>query len=148
MTTIAWDGDILAVDSQITEGDTIVDNDCQKIWKEVAGFKAVTACGDWASIQDLILLVQDAAPKDLLKTRAGFSEITLVGLAKNGRLFQYHWNPKGEVYQCEVRYPSAWGSGYAYALSALDFGKTSREAVKYASTRDLYTNNNIKTVRK
>ena len=37
--------------------------------------------------------------------------------------------------------PFAIGSGSQYALAAMDLGKTAEEAVVYASTRDVYTNN-------
>jgi hypothetical protein len=37
-------------------------------------------------------------------------------------------------------------SGGEFALAALDFGKTAREAVKYAMTRDIYTGGKVKVI--
>lgn len=147
MTTIAWDGTTLAVDSQVSMGSDVIDNNAVKLWKNIAGFRAIAACGEWGKVLDMILVLEKATPKDLLKTRPGFSEITLVGLTKKGKLFEYCWNSKGEVHQCEILCSCAWGSGYAYAVSAMDFGKNSKEAVKYSATRDTYTNNIIQSVR-
>tara|TARA_R110000782_G_scaffold270483_1_gene371828 strand:- start:32451 stop:32876 length:426 start_codon:yes stop_codon:yes gene_type:complete len=45
-----------------------------------------------------------------------------------------------------VNLPYSLGSGSAYALAAMDLGKTSKEAVKYAMTRDIYSGGKIKTM--
>ena len=45
-----------------------------------------------------------------------------------------------------LTYNDADGSGYAFAISAMDFGCDARGAVKYASTRDNYTGGRIKVI--
>lgn len=36
------------------------------------------------------------------------------------------------------------GSGYQFAIAALDLGKTAKEAVNYAKTRDIYTGGRVR----
>lgn len=38
----------------------------------------------------------------------------------------------------------AFGSGCDFALAAMDFGKSAKEAVKYAMTRDIYTGGRVR----
>lgn len=59
----------------------------------------------------------------------------------------------GEVYSaiesngvlsfCKVEWNEATGSGNEFALAALDFGKTAKEAVEYAATKDCYTGGKV-----
>jgi hypothetical protein len=42
-------------------------------------------------------------------------------------------------WQEELAFSASIGSGRQFALSALDFGKNSREAIDFAATRDIYT---------
>jgi ATP-dependent protease HslVU (ClpYQ) peptidase subunit len=35
------------------------------------------------------------------------------------------------------------GSGFKFAISAMDHGKSAKDAVKYAATRDIYTGGKI-----
>lgn len=43
----------------------------------------------------------------------------------------------------EMEMSEGLGSGGRFALSALDFGKTAKEAVEYAMTRDVYTGGKV-----
>jgi hypothetical protein len=55
---------------------------------------------------------------------------------KANRIIRYsNAIPYGEVFE----YPQAFGSGSAYALTALDLGKSPAEAVAAAKKRDVYT---------
>ncbi len=40
-------------------------------------------------------------------------------------------------------YSQGIGSGFKFALAALDFGKSAKEAIEYAATRDFYTGGKI-----
>ncbi len=44
----------------------------------------------------------------------------------------------------KLTYNDADGSGYAFALAAMDFGKSAKDAVKYAATRDTYTGGRVR----
>lgn len=50
---------------------------------------------------------------------------------------------KGKLWKEPINYNSGIGSGHRFAISALDFGKSAKEAVEYAMTRDLYTGGKI-----
>jgi ATP-dependent protease HslVU (ClpYQ) peptidase subunit len=52
-----------------------------------------------------------------------------------------------ELVVTHISYSVAIGSGFAFALSALDHGKSAVDAVKYAATRCLYTGGKIKTIK-
>ena len=41
----------------------------------------------------------------------------------------------------------SFGSGSSFALSAMDFGKSAKDSVKYAMTRDIYTGGKIKVIK-
>jgi hypothetical protein len=41
--------------------------------------------------------------------------------------------------------PMAWGSGRDFAIAAMDFGCSAKEAVKYARTRCTYTGGKVRT---
>lgn len=43
----------------------------------------------------------------------------------------------------ETRYSESFGSGGMFALAALDFDKSAKEAVEYAKTRDCYTGGKV-----
>lgn len=50
----------------------------------------------------------------------------------------------GDVFrECELEHNEGIGSGCDFALSALDFGKTAKEAVEYAKTKDIYTGGKV-----
>lgn len=50
------------------------------------------------------------------------------------------WND--ELSTCDYR---TYGTGAPYALSAMDMGKTAKQAVEYAMTRDIYTGGKVTT---
>ena len=45
--------------------------------------------------------------------------------------------------ECILDHNYATGSGYTWAMSALDHGKTAKEAVEYAMTRDIYSGGKV-----
>ena len=46
-----------------------------------------------------------------------------------------------------VEHNRAIGSGNRFALAAMDFGKTAKEAVEYAACRDVYTGGKVESFR-
>jgi hypothetical protein len=65
---------------------------------------------------------------------------------------------KGKVYRMgqsisngfwidECKFSRADGSGYKFALGAMDHGKSAKDAVKYAMTRDIYTGGKVKVIK-
>jgi len=58
----------------------------------------------------------------------------------------YVWQTRGCRYiyaECIVDHNYAQGSGDQWALAALDFGDSAREAVEYAMTKDVYSGGKV-----
>ncbi len=52
-------------------------------------------------------------------------------------------NNDGTTWRQPVLHSDAAGSGQSFALAALDFGKSAKESVEYAMTRDIYTGGKV-----
>ena len=50
------------------------------------------------------------------------------------------------IFKSEINYNDAFGSGFRFALAAMDHGKSAKEAIEYAMTRDIYTGGNIQVI--
>jgi len=139
MTTIAYSHKLkqIAVDSRATAGTLIADDKCNKVFKRDG--LVFIACG---SVADLELLT-DSYPFGY----EGMSDLSASAFVVDD----------GKVYQCDIQsgkynvtpidFDMALGSGCDFALSAMDFGKTPKEAVKYAMTRDCATGGKIQVVK-
>ncbi len=135
MTTAAWDGDMLAVDSLATVGD-YVDFHMNKLTKLKDGSYCVT-CG---------VLSDSIAFKDWMnkggpmpKLDDSFSAMVVDG--KNA----YFYSEK--LIRRKLKPPYAIGSGWVWATAAMDCGKNARESVKYASKRDCITGGRVRYVK-
>ena len=49
----------------------------------------------------------------------------------------------GKLSKSRIHYSDSQGSGYAFAIAAIDNGKTAKEAIKYAMTRDNCTGGKV-----
>jgi len=134
MTTIAWDGEFLAADGQITRDisiETLTERKLRKInhcWIGYAGSSSLFEMFiEWFKAQD--------ERPDIGKN------FVAVVLSDKG-LFEYD----DALYPIKISYNAAWGSGRDFALAALDHGATAKEAIKYASSRDVYTGGRIQVV--
>ena len=63
---------------------------------------------------------------------------------KKGKAYSAISNSKNVLSLCEVKYNDYVGSGGYDALIALDFGKTAKEAIEYAATKDCHTGGKIR----
>lgn len=138
MTTIAYsnkDGTV-SFDSRVTAGSQIVSDNANKM-KVVDGIKFIF-CGVVADIDKLISSYFGEHTDESI-------ECSCI-IIKDNAVFDYSYH-SGKCYLCEVNFDSSWGSGSDFAISAMDFGKTSKEAVKYASTRDSMTGGKIRTIK-
>ena len=139
MTTIVYSHarQEIAVDSRATSGTLIATDKCNKIHKR-EGLVFVAA----GSVADLTLLV-DTYPFGY----EGMSELEAEALVIDG----------GEVFICTITggkynvtpvdFDVALGSGGDFALSELDHGGTTKQAVKYAMTRDCATGGKIQLIK-
>jgi ATP-dependent protease HslVU (ClpYQ) peptidase subunit len=140
MTTLVYSHKekVIAVDGRCTKGHDIVTDTFNKIITREDGLKFACA-GKVADIEALV----DSYPYGY----EGMKDLEAVAWAMEG----------GKVFECmisegsydvvELSCDSAIGSGSPYALSALDFGKTARQAVKYAMTRDCGTGGKITIIK-
>jgi ATP-dependent protease HslVU (ClpYQ) peptidase subunit len=134
MTTIVYDhkNKQIACDSRITGGGLIL-TDCATKFKEndkglwfFAGIKA--------DVSQLIELEHNSKPE----VKPDCSAL----LIKDKKCFLVAFN--GDY--CSISendYNHSIGSGDVWALAAIDMGKTAKEAVEYAMTRDVYTGGKV-----
>ena len=135
MTTIAYRDGIIAYDSLITSGEVIIYNNYEKsiVCKGVRFFIA----GALSNYDDVVSDWFDSKSKDL--ESSGFA-------LDCDELFEFGYDVKG-MWKERVKLDGycAIGSGYKFALTAMDCGATAGEAIKRASERCLYTGGNIRT---
>lgn len=135
MTTIAWCGKELAVDSQTTE--TYTKDYVPKMWDWGRGKFCI--CGDYADYPIVqSSLNQDEDPVEHSK------KSTVIWIDSNcpGKVF--YTEQKTTMEQVN---PYAWGSGAAFALGAMAAGKTASEAVSIAAKYDIYTGGDISRIK-
>jgi len=66
-------------------------------------------------------------------------------LVENGKVF--HVVVNNGIYRASpVTFSDAWGSGCDYAIASMDFGKSAKEAIEYAMTRDIYTGGKVQVI--
>ena len=141
MTTIAYDTKTLVSDSRSCMGNTIYENDCKKIFTEVGPFAVIGIAGNYQDAMDIIKFITEYNSMDQIRTInydiTGW-DAGIIGITYQGEVWHYAGE---EGFELRPDLPFAIGSGSQYALAAMDLGKTAEEAVVYASTRDVYTNN-------
>lgn len=148
MTTIAYKDGVIAADSQLTIGDVkLLSDDKIKILNKDTIF---AAAGDVTAIiqaEKYFALPDweekfDARPNLLEKDKDGEYEWTIDAiLISKGRVFVVDRFLVPEP----VRHPFiACGTGWKFALAAMQFGLSAPDAVKFASEFDINTNNRIR----
>ena len=138
MTTIAIDHDTIAADGRETGGGIIYNDKVKKIGvREGVLYAFAGNVGDGLKLLDLIF---DGVTCDCEGLSA--NAITI----KDGEVIMHGYN-EGEYSNWPVSLPYSFGSGSQFALAAMDLGKTAKEAVKYAMTRDPYTGGKIKAIK-
>lgn len=136
MTTIAWDGHILAVDSQSTSGSLILSNTVKKLYRDVGDYKAIAFAG--ALQENVIFLdwVRDGMKKDSPK----FDGCAMC-IDASGALYVFDGNHKGRPLKTD--YKDANGTGSEIAMGAMDAGANAIDAVEIACKLDVYTGGKV-----
>ena len=132
MTTIIYEHKScqIAVDSRRISGNIIMNDQCKK-WREINGSYYFFA-GIIADIEHFIEL-------ENVKGKPDFpNNITCIKVT-NGIAYLCGIDDDEGYWQEKMDSNDGAGSGKFFALSALDFGKTAKEAVEYAATRDTCT---------
>jgi 20S proteasome alpha/beta subunit len=138
MTTIAYKNGVIAYDSRVTSGSTIVDDDFdKKVSRDGVSFFGTGSTPDIDGLIELYLGRENSA-KDisasLIASKDG--EITLVG-----------WNQTDGIWKCKLdtKKPYAIGSGSDHAWTAMDCGLSSEQAVEMAKKRDSGSGGAVRT---
>ena len=128
MTTVACDGSMMASDGLITTGDSVVATSHQKIFKLNDG-RVIGFSGDAYGWDTIIDYLNDPTGKtwpDTSKVAIMVLELdrTITMYDKDGRTFK---RPS----------PTAIGTGFQYAIGAMDSGMSALAAVAVATKRDV-----------
>ena len=135
MTTIAYHhGDKqIAVDSRITSNGNVDRDDFNKIIKR--GKRKYFMCGatcDYERFVDEAEVGKGTYELECTAIMVEGDSVYLITQEGSRYLFS-----KQESNHCN-------GSGYRFALAAMDFGQTAKQAVQYAAKRDIYTGSKIR----
>ena len=139
MTTIAYNHEDkeIAVDSRTTECGVIITDEDLK-YKEIDGVFFIS-CGGVSDAEALISAYLGDKP-----SKASL-DANIIILNKDGVFCASYI--VGFLNVCEINHNAAWGSGEKFALSAMDFGESAKDAVKYAMTRDIYTGGKVRVIK-
>lgn len=137
MTTIAYRDGIVAADSAETGGDG-VQTRCDKLYRKRIGKRAVVIATAGDTYSGMVFVDWYGTGKPAPEALIGLD------LAQDFEVLVFD---RGDVWTCnhlcclvEVIEPYvAIGSGRAHAITAMDCGRSAREAVRLASLRDCYT---------
>lgn len=140
MTTIAWDGKTLAVDSMVTSGDVITGTNEVKLFLDVGRFKAVAISG--CIVQLLPLLDWIRSGEDGTPPKMDESD-SIMCVTEKGKLLTF-WHGYSSTGQ-HSKGVSSGGNGWQLALGAMDAGASAVEAIKIACKRNCYTGGKIRS---
>ena len=139
MTTIAYHHERkeIAYDGRTTRGDTIM-NDASEKMVERDGVKFFL-CGATCDYE-LLISMYFGTSADLVPEANAL-------VIDGGVVYRIGCQTDGGFWRCKTDCNDAIGSGWQFALSAMDFGRSAKEAVEYAATRDSCTGGKISTLR-
>lgn len=139
MTTIAYKDGIVAYESRVTAGNTIIHDDYEKC-VEVKGVQFILA-GDGGDF--------DAMMGEYFGTPCGRKLGSVAGMViDSGRLWAVGVDPDTGFWKDEIwtERPQAMGSGQDHAFTAMDMGATAVEAVNWAIKRDIYSGGIVRQI--
>ena len=138
MTCIAWDGKTLASDGRVTMRDTVMGDDCIKIFTdidaEVRGSKVVcyASAGSADMIGLLKLWIEDGCPLTAELKECNFE--CLIITKDNSFTYNSVSNDLYPTADC-----CALGSGGDWAFSAMRMGRDAKKAVAHGVDLDLFS---------
>lgn len=128
MTTVAWDGKILAVDSQGTSDLSRVE-DIVKLHS--TSDMCIALAGDYQDFKAVWDWFRTGEEEDKPIVSDNLSGI----LIKDGVSYEFF----EKLRLCEINGPRTCGSGWKWAAAAMDQGSNAIDAIEYASTKCIYT---------
>lgn len=154
MTTIAWDGNILAADSRATVGSTIISDSESKIvvnennadWT-VCGMKVIAfaSAGSGSAPEELQTYLIDGITRNTeMREGLGFTLLVIC----TGANFEIYKSEGVKTIEIQpLRSKRAMGSGGDFALAAMLSGKDACDAVSIAKQCDVYTGGPVVHIR-
>lgn len=139
MTTITYHHERkeIAYDGRTTRGDTIMSDTSEKMEERngVKFFLSGATCD-----YDLLISMYFGEKSELVPEANAL-------VIDGGVVFRIGCQTDGVFWKCKSECNDAIGSGWQFALSAMDFGRNAKEAVEYAATRDSCTGGKITSMR-
>lgn len=140
MTTIAFDGKILASDSRMTSNNEIMRGNVNKI--SIRKDYAFCLAGTFAAFEPLVKwFTKGAIEADFPSLNMQY---TFLVIDKKLKVTVYSSN--NGSHKTKYKAPIAIGSGQDFATGAMAIGANAKQAVKAASKLDIYTGGKIKSV--
>ena len=140
MTTIAWDGYVLAADSLEERGNYISSRSIKKIREKNGVFYAIT--GTHSIFDALIEWHQNDAVPDKMPKISDDNSSILIAIG-GGECYAFYTDLP---YPDRIYPPMAFGSGWQFAIGAMKNGATAEEAVRIAIDCDTHTDSGIHSV--
>lgn len=140
MTTIFYhqESQTIAVDGRVTSSGLVVSDSDQKWHLEESGdIWFLSGC-----ISDYDLLFSAFKESDRAFDLPAIPDAVAI-FVRRGEVFLRGVTDKGEAWTQKLTHSRAIGSGASFALAAFDFGRSAKEAVQYAATRDIYTGGKV-----
>lgn len=137
MTTICYNHESkqISCDSRVTRDNVIMSDSCVK-WSTVDG--VVFFLAGIPSDNELFIRMYFGATSDVIPEVTGL-------VIDGGNVYRCGVNDSLLMWKDERQNDDAIGTGWEFALSAMDFGKSSHEAVEYAMTRDSCSGGKVHT---
>lgn len=138
MTTIAYKDGIIAYDSRSCRGEFIESDRTNKRhdFKDHIFFLS----GSMADFEGLMAMIVN-------ESTTGCYDAGGLMVDPEGVLWKVGGQDNPWRQRQDLELPTAFGSGTDFAIAAMDFGCTAKEAVKYAMTRDPGTGGKVRTFR-
>jgi 20S proteasome alpha/beta subunit len=139
MTTIAYRGGVLASDSRVSDGDTVLPGHERKIFRLPDGC-LFAASGSSEGSEMLLRAMRRGSPLPKLR---GDRAVDALMVTPAGHLFQF----EGTIWaRCRAPY-YAIGSGSDFALGALFQGATAVEAVRAGMKFDAFSGGKVQVLK-
>ena len=156
MTTIAFDGNMLAADSQTTQGDYRLSLHAQKIFQPAVGEnwrvmgQRVVAYGVAGTLQGWHYLREALAGFNGLSVNTTFPKGVVVSylvVTEDGEVYAGgQYENDNVAWLTKVSAPIAVGSGAEFAMGAMAQGATAAQAVEIAARFDVNTGGGVQVL--
>ena len=142
MTTCAYDkkNKLIAIDSRMTANGSICTDKDQK-WIKTPSGDIYFTIGSSSDAQYLLSLIENGYDENEV-----YKSMDCILVKAGDPVIEFFSNEDGYIIKQiadEADYPT-YGSGRRLALAAMDMGKTAKQAVEYAMTRDIYTGGKVR----